>query len=252
MWIGYAGRDYILSYGMQKFVIKLKKRIQGKHFSEFESVFKGAGMDIDDFRTYSPGDSPKHINRKISAKLDQLFVNIFEQEKAIDLDIFLDINYNWRWTAANKDKPNSHIALELLWDILVYARKKLLPTKIYYPHTALFWATKLNELILNKELNQAYVLLSRIPGILRKQKPKHTSILQDFIVHSKKNSKRRAIVIISDFLQIQEQDLRTLSYLHNEHSLHLFRLPVHAHYGQNYEFTPPPSFEGHNITYINL
>jgi uncharacterized protein (DUF58 family) len=47
-------------------------------------------------RKYSAGDSASQINRKLSAKYQELYTNIFQQEKSLSLDIFLDINYNRR------------------------------------------------------------------------------------------------------------------------------------------------------------
>jgi uncharacterized protein (DUF58 family) len=47
-------------------------------------------------RKYSVGDSASQINRKLSAKYQELYTNVFQQEKSLNLDIFFDINYNRR------------------------------------------------------------------------------------------------------------------------------------------------------------
>jgi uncharacterized protein (DUF58 family) len=77
------------------FSLDPKKLIAGKYFGQFQSVFSGVGTDASDVRIYSPGDSAKTINWKTSAKHQQLYSNVYHQEKSISLDIFRDVNYNW-------------------------------------------------------------------------------------------------------------------------------------------------------------
>lgn len=54
----------------------------------------GAGIDLAENRQYTPGDEKRSINRKMSAKYDKLFVNLFHDEKALDVHLCCDINYN--------------------------------------------------------------------------------------------------------------------------------------------------------------
>jgi hypothetical protein len=45
---------------------------------------------------------------------------------------------------------------------------------------------------------------------------------------------RRAIVIFSDFLAMDEETKKLLHYLRQHHILFLFQLPIDHHQGQNY------------------
>ncbi|MEI7919047.1 MAG: DUF58 domain-containing protein [bacterium] len=47
-------------------------------------------------RKYVVGDSASQINWKVSARHQELYTNIFQQEKSLQVDIFLDVNYNRR------------------------------------------------------------------------------------------------------------------------------------------------------------
>jgi uncharacterized protein (DUF58 family) len=51
----------------------------------------GPGVEFFGVREYQPGDSPRWINHRASARYDQtLFVNEFEQERAVDVGLILD------------------------------------------------------------------------------------------------------------------------------------------------------------------
>lgn len=77
-----------------EYFLKVKKHIGDRHGGNFESQFYGAGMEAVEQRRYQPGDEKRAINRKMSAKYDELFVNIFQQEKAVNIHLCCDVNYN--------------------------------------------------------------------------------------------------------------------------------------------------------------
>ncbi|NOZ44528.1 MAG: DUF58 domain-containing protein [bacterium] len=217
---------------MQEFILQIKKKIQGKYFSHFESIFKGSGIEVHDFRPYQTGDTPKSINRKLSAKQQQLFINLFQEEKSIDLDIFLDINYNRK--GKFNQEINSRHALNLLSDILVYSQKYLLPVQLFYPQIQQK-GFQLHYKKRDTKFTNIYQFLDTFPQLLNTIPRYYHTLLPAFLEYSIKHSKTRAIVIISDFLDLQPEKTRLLQQLNKDHKLILFQIPVHKYYGQNYE-----------------
>ncbi|MEI8092161.1 MAG: DUF58 domain-containing protein [bacterium] len=71
-------------------------------------------------RLYAPGDSAKTINWKTSAKHQQLYSNVYQQEKAISIDIFWDVNYNRNGKI--QDKKNYEVVRAMMSDIILYAK----------------------------------------------------------------------------------------------------------------------------------
>ncbi|MEI8092162.1 MAG: hypothetical protein WCG98_08455 [bacterium] len=59
--------------------------------------------------------------------------------------------------------------------------------------------------------------------------------LSDFLSRIATNTKRRAIVVFSDFLGLNTQQVKQFQQLKKEHVLVLFQLPVHKEMGQNYD-----------------
>ena len=104
-----------------KWIFKLdpRKLIAGKYFGQFQSIFSGLWTEMTDARPYTPGDSAKTINRKTSAKHQQLYSNIYQQEKAIAIDIFRDVNYNRNGKI--QGKKNYEVVRDMMSDIILYA-----------------------------------------------------------------------------------------------------------------------------------
>ena len=54
---------------------------------EYHSIFKGQGMEFEEVRPYQPGDDVRAIDWNIYARVERLFIKLFEEEQ--DLHVFL-------------------------------------------------------------------------------------------------------------------------------------------------------------------
>ena len=85
-------------------------------------------------RKYSVGDSASQINRKLSAKYQELYTNIFQQEKSLSLDMFFDINYNRRGgKIANEEQ-----VLAYAEDIVSYCQHEQINIRFFSPEQKFF------------------------------------------------------------------------------------------------------------------
>lgn len=114
---------------IEQYMEQIRQQFEGKRAGMFASVFRGSGIEIADFRKRQAGDQQKRVNRKLSAKHDQLRVNEYDADRTIDVEIFLDINQN---RCAGIEQENSELVLLALTDFLVYAKKHQL-------HCTLSW-----------------------------------------------------------------------------------------------------------------
>jgi len=78
--------------------------------------------------------------------------------------------------------------------------------------------------------NNLYKILAKV----KKTKKIYTSLLNVFLNKAVENKQRRAIVIFSDFLTMDEESKKLLHYLRKQHILFLFQLPIDPEQGQNY------------------
>ena len=220
-----------------KFTLDPKKLIAGKYFGQFQSIFSGLGTEATDVRPYTPGDSAKTINWKTSAKHQQLYSNVYQQERAIAIDIFLDVNYNRNGKI--QGKRNVERVRECISDIILYAKTYGATLTLLYPETSgrLWKSTKLRELVVWKKYEHAIDLMIKLSDITKKQPTKYQTYLSDFLGRISTNKKRRAIVVFSDFLALDAQQVKQFQQVKKEHVLVLFQLPVNKEMGQNYDGT---------------
>lgn len=214
----------------KKFTIKLTKPIVGKRFGVFQYIMKWAGSDKVDMRKYSSGDSASQINWKLSAKYQELYTNIFQQEKSLSLDMFLDINYNRR----GGEIPNAEQVLAYAEDIVSYCQHEQIGIRFFWPEQKFFWTTKLVEKIMPRNSDEIRNFLHEILTKVKKTKKIYESSLATFLDKAAGEKWRRAIVIFSDFLTMDEEAKKLLHYLRKQHILFLFQLPIDIEQGQNY------------------
>lgn len=216
---------------MQKrFSIKLTKPIVGKRFGVFQHIMKWAGSDKVDMRKYSAGDSASQINRKLSAKYQELYTNIFQQEKSLSLDIFLDINYNRRGGKI----ANVEQVLAYTEDIVSYCQHEQIGIRFFWSEQRWFWSTYLKEKTMPRSNEEIREYLYSLLGKVKKTKKIYESSLLPFLHKAVSEKNRRAIVIFSDFLTMDEEAKKLIDYLKKQHILFLFQLPIDQEQGQNY------------------
>ena len=214
----------------KRFGIKITKPIVGKRFGVFQHIMKWAGSEKVDMRKYSAGDSASQINRKLSAKYQELYTNIFQQEKSLGLDMFFDINYNRRGgKIANEEQ-----VLAYAEDIVSYCQKQQINIRFFYPESNFWWTAKLEKKVMKKNTQEIFTTLHEIILWVKKTKKIYQSLLQEFLEEAVKKKSKRAIVIFSDFLATDEEAKKLLHYLKKQHILFLFQLPIDQEQGQNY------------------
>ena len=191
---------------------------------------KWSGSEKIDMRKYSVGDSASQINRKLSAKYQELYTNIFQQEKSLNLDIFFDINYNRRGGKISNEKQ----VLAYAEDIILYCQHEQINIRFFYPEQRLFWVTRLIEKVMRRNTDEIRNNVHEILAKVKKTKKIYESSLNMFLNRSVEEKQRRAIVIFSDFLAMDEETKKLLHYLRIHHILFLFQLPIDYNQWQNY------------------
>jgi uncharacterized protein (DUF58 family) len=82
---------------------ELFKKIQGFHFrtrrlandlfaGQYESAFKGRGMEFAEVREYQPGDDIRTIDWNVSARFGHPFVKVFHEERELTVILLLDLS----------------------------------------------------------------------------------------------------------------------------------------------------------------
>ena len=76
-----------------------------------KSHFKGAGLQFKEHQVYNPGDDVRFIDWKLSAKTNTTFIKTFEEERNVEISIFLDISETMFMGYKNVSKLQASIEL---------------------------------------------------------------------------------------------------------------------------------------------
>ncbi len=203
---------------------KLHKRLSGSYVGQFRSVFKGSGVEVADSRKYVSGDPKKFVNRKQSAKHNDLYVSLFEQEKDAHVDLFCDINYNRQHTLVYDS------VVAVLTDLVVVGQWQWIRMYLYWYDEIIsrIWLHKESRAMVQKTLSQ----------MVSKQKPSHTSQISLFMDRMMQIKKKRIIVMVSDFLDLSDVDRDRIQLLKKDHHLILLRVSLDSYEWLNYIGVP--------------
>ena len=78
---------------------------------EYESVFKGRGMEFDEVREYTPGDEIRTIDWNVTARMGHPYVKRFVEERELTLMFVVDLSASGAFGSVEKTK--NEVAAEL-------------------------------------------------------------------------------------------------------------------------------------------
>ena len=74
---------------IQKFHFQTKRLANDLFAGQYESAFKGRGMEFAEVREYQPGDDVRAIDWNVSARFGRPFVKIFHEERELTVMFLL-------------------------------------------------------------------------------------------------------------------------------------------------------------------
>ena len=77
---------------IKKIHIKSGRLVNTMMAGQYKSVFRGAGIEFEEVREYTPGDEVKQIDWKVSARMGQPFVKRFREERELVVMLLLDMS----------------------------------------------------------------------------------------------------------------------------------------------------------------
>lgn len=81
-----------LAKRIRRLEIKTTRLVSNIFGGEYQSVFKGRGIDFDEVREYQEGDDVRLIDWNVTARMDRLFVKKFVEERELTLMLAVDVS----------------------------------------------------------------------------------------------------------------------------------------------------------------
>lgn len=75
---------------LERLALRVQGRIRGQRRGERRSVRRGTGGEFADLRPYTSGDDLRHLDWHAFARLDELFVRLYEEPKEHTLHLLVD------------------------------------------------------------------------------------------------------------------------------------------------------------------
>lgn len=85
---------------IKRLEIKTLKLVLNVFGGEYQSVFKGRGIEFDEVREYQEGDDPRLIDWNVTARMDRLFVKKFVEERELSIILVVDVSASNRFGSA--------------------------------------------------------------------------------------------------------------------------------------------------------
>ncbi len=89
---------------IQRFHFKTRRMANNLFAGNYESAFKGRGIEFAEVREYQPGDDIRTIDWNVSARSGHPFVKVFHEERELTVILLLDLSGSHLFGTRNKFK----------------------------------------------------------------------------------------------------------------------------------------------------
>ena len=84
--------------------IRTQRTVNDVFAGEYESAFKGRGMEFEEVREYQPGDDIRHIDWNVTARMGSPFVKVHREERQLTVMLLVDVSSSGAFGSGLKQK----------------------------------------------------------------------------------------------------------------------------------------------------
>ncbi|MEM1084108.1 MAG: DUF58 domain-containing protein [Verrucomicrobiota bacterium] len=77
---------------VRKLELKARRLVRESFAGEYQSSFRGQGLDFDDFREYQHGDEIRFIDWNVTARMDAPYIRKFREERELAVILAVDVS----------------------------------------------------------------------------------------------------------------------------------------------------------------
>lgn len=88
----------------------VSKRVRvGSLKGERRSLKRGTSVEFADYRDYTPGDDLRQVDWNIYARLERVFLKLFEEEEELTVHVLVDCSRSMDWSGPDVDFANASV-----------------------------------------------------------------------------------------------------------------------------------------------
>ena len=198
---------------VRKYEIEIKKYLNNSNQGDYNSIFKGSGIDFDDLRPYQYGDDHRSINWNISAKEDKIYTNTYKEDKEQSVFFLIDVSQSQH---IGKEENKINISKEIASVLTISALNTNSQVGIlcFSDQKELFIQSK-------KGASHGYRIIKNLYELNQKSKKTNISSMIKFFMNTVK--KKSLVILISDFIDKDyDKNMRALAKKHDVVCLHIY------------------------------
>ncbi len=176
---------------IRRIQITTSRKVTDVFAGQYQSVFKGAGMEFDEVREYLPGDEIRSIDWNVTARMGHPYIKKFVEERELTIMILLDVSMSCRFGTAGRLK--SDLAAELCSVIAFSAIKN-------HDKVGMLTFTDRVEKFIPPRKGLKHVLRVVREAIYNKPAGKGTDIVNVLEQLNRVTSRKSIVFIVSDFI----------------------------------------------------
>jgi uncharacterized protein (DUF58 family) len=186
--------------------IYTSRAVNASFAGQYESVFKGRGMQFEDVREYMPGDDIRAIDWNVTARTGKPYIKRFVEEREMTVIFAVDLSASGRF--GTLDKTKNQLAAEFC-AVLAFAAAK------NNDKVGLLIFTDQIELFIPPKKGSSHIL-RLIRELLYFETPKKQTNIPLALDYLAMVVRKRAVVfVVSDFIQADFK--KSLSLLNKRH-----------------------------------
>lgn len=188
--------------------IYTSRAVDASFAGQYESVFKGRGMQFDEVREYTPGDDVRTIDWNVTARTGRPYIKRFVEEREMTVIFAVDLSASGEFGTVNKMK--NELAAEFC-AVLAFAAAK------NNDKVGLLIFTDRIELYIPPKKGSGHVLRLIRELLYFKMPRRKTNIPLALDYTAKVISKKATIFLVSDFIEADFK--KPLSLLNKRHDV---------------------------------
>lgn len=193
---------------IKKLEIQTKGIVNTLFGGEYQSAFKGRGMEFSEVRAYTYGDDIRQIDWNVTARTGDPFIKVFEEEREQTLMLCIDISQSGTFGSKNQSKMDLAIELCAVLAFSAIKNSDKVGLVLFSDHI---------EKVVPPKKGRTHVL--RLIRELYTTKPTGTGTdIGDALSYINRLLDRRAIVVLASDFQDKEFD-KQLRITNQKHDL---------------------------------
>ena len=185
-----------------------RKKITASFAGDYQSAFKGRGMEFEEVRPYQPGDEIRFIDWNVTARTNEPWIKLFREERELTMFLMVDLSASGRFSSSGKTRNEMAAELCAMLAFTAISNNDRVGLSIF---------TDQVEKVIPPGKGNRHVL-HLIEEVLSHNPQGRGTSLKNALEYSGSILKRRTILIlISDFLDAGYENV--LGYLGEKHDL---------------------------------